>query len=455
MKKFLSIIAMFCLAISIFTFSGCAVSLSAGPKKDDAVTSNGGLVVRKGDYLYFANGYVSNSSLSGKDNNYGVARNGAIYRAKLQNGELMYDVTLDEDENEVKTLKNVELVCPMVAGFEYTNLYIFGNTIYFATPNTEKDKTGKIRFDLTDIYAVGINGGNAKKLVNALNISSKDSFNFSYIDGKVYLTYLNENELFNLKISGSKIENKTKVASSVSSYAINENGDNYVYYTRAVNDDEKSLTGNVLAKANLTTNKETILKRDNNNTYTVKKVANGKIFYTRTNTLTTNAYIYSKNLEDFETNEEKQYTVVAYSSNQYILSVEGYDAGVVVSDNNKLLYLTGTKNLETDITTLYDGDFTVLSIFGTKIYGKDSESNLLRIDVSNKKVDTILTKDVEFNFDMDSKFDYENGYAYYYVKYTGDEKTGYYLNRVYLNAQEKETELVGVVLSEHKKQNKK
>ena len=49
---------------------------------------------------------------------------------------------------------------------------------------------------------------------------------------------------------------------------------------------------------------------------------------------------------------------------------------------------------------------------------------------------------------MAQNFDYENGYIYYYVKYTGDNSNeGYYLNR--LNLKDKTSELVGVRLSKH------
>lgn len=460
MKKFLSIIAMFCLAISIFTFSGCAVTLKTGPNKNDPVSSNGGLVVRKGDYIYFANGFISNSNLSGKDNNYGEARNGAIYRAKLVNGELMYNVKEDKDGNEVKTLKNVELVCPMVAGFEYTNIYIFGDTLYFTTPNTEKDSTGKVRFDLTDVYAVSIKGGKVKRIVNALNLTNIDNIKYSYLNGKVYLTYLNDNKLYNVRINGQKVENKTTIATSVSSFVLPSEESQFVYYTRAIKDDEKTKTGNVLAKTDLKSNKETVIRRDNRYTYAVLKVSADTIFYTKTDNFDSQAktYIYSNDLENFN-EKEKQLTAIEYSSsNQFVFTLAGYDNAVVAykddDTNSKLLLVTGTNDINADITTLYEGKFTVLKINGTKIYGKDSDGNIVRIDIVDKTTDIIVSKDVESKLDINSNFDIENGYVYYNVKYSGDSSDGYYLNRTYLNSANHETELVGVLLSKHIKTTK-
>lgn len=454
MKKFLSIISLCFVMIMIFTFAGCGVTVKGGPAKTDNVTSNGGLAVQKGNYLYFVNGYVSNSNLSGKDNNYGEAKNGAIYRAKLVNGELQYKVTVDEDGNETKELIDVELLVPMIAGFEYTNLYVFGETLYFATPNTEKDSTGKTRFDLTDIYAVSINGGSVKRIVKALNLSSSNDYKFNYLDGKVYLTYLNNNNLYNVRIKGKKVENTTKIASKVSSFAISETNDGseyYVYYSRSFNDNEHGVTGNVLAKTELKTNNEIILCSDNKNTFSVKKVINDKIYYTRTNKEITNSYIYSKNLTDFLNSEEKQYTVVSYSNNQFIFDLgTGYTNGIIVNEKSKLLFLTGISNLENDIITLYDGEFTVLGIYGEFIYGQDADSNLIRVNIQTKNSEVLVSNEVSFSYDMKTNFDYNSGYAYYYVKYTGDNnEEGYYLNRVYLSGENKETEFIGELLSKH------
>ena len=226
-KKLLNLLAIFIVIFSIFTFTGCAVTLKGGPSKTDVVTGNGSMSVRKGDYLYFVNGYVSNNNLTGGDNNYGNARNGAIYRAKLQNGELMYDVTTNEDGDEVKTLKNVELLVPKVAGFEYTSLYIFDSTLYFTSPNTEKDKTGKIRFDLTDIFAVSIKGGKISKLANAVNIDSVNDFGFAKINNRVnqssYCNSKGEEIYYEVKYY-LPVQEKLEMISKIINQSVDDNG---------------------------------------------------------------------------------------------------------------------------------------------------------------------------------------------------------------------------------------
>lgn len=453
-KKLFSLLAICFVIISIFTLSSCGgITLSGGPNKTDLVTGNGSLTVRKGDYLYFVNGYVSNSTLKGSDNKYGNAKNGAIYRAQLENGKLMYDVSEDEDGNEVKTLKNVELLVPKVAGFEYTNLYIYGQTLYFTSPNTEKDDTGKTRFDLTDVFAVSIIGGKPSKIANAINLTSKDNLTINEVNGKVYLNYLSNSTLVCKKISGTSVSRTTIVKGSVSSFAVSNVllEQNYVYYSRAINEDEHAITGNVLAKLNVETGVETILYKDNVNTYSVKSVKNGKVYYTKTNSLITNAYIYSKNIENFVTSDEVQYTSYAYSSTQYVVDLgEGYVNGVLVNEADKLMLITGINNPENDIIVLYTGTFTYLTNLGEFVYGKDTNGNLVRINIQTKQQEILVESSENLYMDMNSNFDIETGYIYYYVSYTGEnEEVGYYLNRTYINQVEKESEFLGEKLSIH------
>ena len=449
--KTLAIILVFILSLSFF---GCGpITVKGGPAKTDAVTSNGGLSVIKGDYLYFVNGYISHDDLKGNQNKYGNVTNGGIYRAKLENGKLMYDISEDKDGNEVKTLKNVELLVPKLAGFEYTSLYIFGDYIYFATPNTEKDQSsGETRFDLTDFYCVKLNGGSIYRLRNAANISSLSNFKFTAIGNFVYLTYLSDGTIYNVKIAGKDVKNTTKIAENVRSFAMyseetsyTENLSEYakfVYYTRDFTDDEKSITGNVLAKASLETNEETVLRRDNFNTYTVQVAKNSKIYYTKTNSDVTNAYLYAREIENFVEATETQLTTVVYSSTVYILDDIGdYPQGVVVSENNYLLQLVGIKDPTTDIIVLSEGSFTIAFVRGAYVYGKDADGNIVRINYQTKTTEILVEADDNI---QTTHFDYNNGYLYYIVKYTNDNGDSYYLNRVFATATEKEPEFVGV-----------
>ena len=121
---------LFMTVLVLGTLTGCnGIKLQDNPATNAPITSNGGLVTQKGDYLYYSNGYVSTDSLENGDNEYNKVNYSAIYRVKTVNSEFEYDVTVDKDENEVKTLKNVELVVPKVVSCENGDFYIFGDYI--------------------------------------------------------------------------------------------------------------------------------------------------------------------------------------------------------------------------------------------------------------------------------------------------------------------------------------
>ena len=77
-KKFLLLVAVLALAVSMF--AGCAGSYTFQPlqgyESAGEVTSNGGSVVQKGDWIYFINGVESNTS----SNTYGNVVKGALMR---------------------------------------------------------------------------------------------------------------------------------------------------------------------------------------------------------------------------------------------------------------------------------------------------------------------------------------------------------------------------------------
>ena len=91
-KKILSIVAAATMLSTAFAFGGCGdyytndTTLS-GVNAADAVSSNGGFVVEKGDYVYFINGVENYTA----DNTFGEAVKGSLMRKKkadVLNGEV-------------------------------------------------------------------------------------------------------------------------------------------------------------------------------------------------------------------------------------------------------------------------------------------------------------------------------------------------------------------------------
>ena len=71
-KRLFSLIMMCFLAISI-CLTGCGKEgLKDNPPTAATVFSNGGMSVIKGDYLYFVNGYIDETTLTKDDNKEGI-----------------------------------------------------------------------------------------------------------------------------------------------------------------------------------------------------------------------------------------------------------------------------------------------------------------------------------------------------------------------------------------------
>ena len=67
MKKFLALILCLCFVACGLIFVGCGneteIVLNGGPAYEDKIYGNGGMVVTKGDYVYFTDSYIKSSSI--------------------------------------------------------------------------------------------------------------------------------------------------------------------------------------------------------------------------------------------------------------------------------------------------------------------------------------------------------------------------------------------------------
>lgn len=107
------------------------------PAWNDAIYGNGGLSVRKGNYVYFVNGYKSiNSSGVSKGATYNV---GSLLLMKLgPNGEVVTDENGLLKDDYYITMSN------QLCGYEVTDLFIYGDYLYFVTPCLENEKGDKV-----------------------------------------------------------------------------------------------------------------------------------------------------------------------------------------------------------------------------------------------------------------------------------------------------------------------
>ncbi len=476
--KFLTRLSTFALILVVcfMALVGCVSNLEM-PETNAPVTGNGGLVVQKGDYLYFVNGYKTTDDMVDGDNR-GGEKYAAIYRVKLgENNTLSY--------NEDGELENCELVIDKICGFEKTALYIFGDYIYYATPNTDKVASGDqtvSNFKLTDFYRAKLDG-TSRTLIYKTNLTSTSTkFAFYKVNGveDVYLSLFDGTKLVFVNCGNKAI---TTVCDSVASVAMPKYdvynaqnnqisvGASYVYYTRSGTDEEDLASGNVLCCAKIGENQEKVLA-SGTYTYSVVSANNDALFLTKKLSYESNAnnyvlpYAYDAqgNIALDAQNGGTQLDSTAHSTIFIATFENGNSTGIITTNSTgKLLYIKLSANGQKTYEILNEEkNLTPLAVSGSFVYAYDGENNLYQINYKavDKSTATTLLVDNSLSteeepiktpyFSATKNFSVCGSYAYYFATYAGDDATGYYLNRVITSHQETyKQELVGVVQDNH------
>ncbi len=227
-KKIISIVAAATLAVSAFALTGCnkkgykGEDLTPGYDSAATVTSNGGFVVEKGNYLYFINGQEAYTA----KNSYGKVVKGALMRlSKTELAKGNYDAA--------------QIVVPSLfaAGDYDAGIYIYGDYVYYATPTTDKNNKGEVKNEYLDFKRARIDGKKAPmdgKDDYFLRLSSNSTkYRFVEVNGGVYCLYQEDGKLKSYNVDEGKTTVLVDGASSF--YFDTENPDNpNVYYTMSV-----------------------------------------------------------------------------------------------------------------------------------------------------------------------------------------------------------------------------
>lgn len=247
----LTLILAFCGLTLMFTGCGEEGAESASGK----VYSNGGTVVRYGDYVYFINGVPDYTDEDGNTNINGEVVKGALYRAKIADnrpdpdtaeskeiaeiGEAEYNKTNDglydvldfdyerrdyiqlgqytigsetesatyvDDQGRVRQniiptndkasayYISVEPVVNMKIGTSGYDggFWIYDGIIYFASPDTDRDSDGNVQYERASFYSYNISNGSLNKLYTTTEANSAIPYGFYKQGDSVYLvTYEN------------------------------------------------------------------------------------------------------------------------------------------------------------------------------------------------------------------------------------------------------------------------
>ncbi len=412
MKKFLPLILVLCLVVCGGIFAGCGnkeIVLEGGPAYEDNVYGNGGFVVTKGDYVYFTDAYVKSSSLGSKiSNELGAVTETGLYRARKT------VETVDGTERPILT--DIQLMVSKVVGFENSGLYIFKDKIYFATPTTDKDKTGT-RYDLLTFYSCNLDGSNLKKLHQTTSFSG-GKFSMTMIDGNVYLLIYTGSEIVRVSENGEVLTIAEKVTGAIlpSRETIVSNDENpkpsecFVYYTVNKESDGPIDLGNILYKAEISTGKTTELLNKDRIKVTVKDLNSGRLFYVRNELVgLTSVYGYYSNTleENFEAGETKQLS--ESSLDVFVLGeYEGNNLGLAYVNPNKSLII---RNIDSELND-ENVDSSVNKILFSRngyLYYAKSDA-VYRKSITNKeekeqKLSGALTIKTDY-FDVDDEYLY-------------------------------------------------
>ncbi len=232
MKNFTKILICLILCAFAFGLSACGTKSLIHPDLDAEVYSNGGLAVKKGNYLYFVNGYMSANDMTVRDASY---TNGGIYVVKLDS-----DGNPTFSENGELDSNNYAAVSKKLSGFEATDLHIFGNYLYFTSPCQENQNKTWAK-GLVLFYRVELQTGKTTKIYQTSSsiLSEEDSKKPEYAyyyDGTT--TYLLVYEKADSQLVVINTSNKSKTTiDNVNNTVMPKNGSSQILYVKNADDD--------------------------------------------------------------------------------------------------------------------------------------------------------------------------------------------------------------------------
>lgn len=227
-KKILAVCSVATLCVSAFAMSACDYRQDSmgGPASSDAVSSQGGWVVEKGDYVYFINGKaIEKSDDSGNtvyDNEFGDAVKGALCRitkAQLNAGDY----------------GTAKVIVPLiVAGQNYnTGIFIYGDYVYYATPSTATNLQGVMESSTIEFKRSKLDGSETMKDYFFRSTVNTADYRYVEVGGKVYCMHLADGNLYSYSVADKK---DTLLVKGIGDYRFNaaDASDPYVYYTMGV-----------------------------------------------------------------------------------------------------------------------------------------------------------------------------------------------------------------------------
>lgn len=340
MKKFCKV--FFAVVLCVFTMFGLVAcnepELSATTNETTLVESNGGSVVQYNGYLYFINGTKTND---GTGNQTGKVVQSAIYKAKC-----------DEDGNVVLnndgSIAEISQVVSSLVGFSNGSLHIFGNYLYYTTPNNGKNNKGEVLYYQTCFYRYDLTTGASQRIYTTVQNSTSEEIQFTYykVGEKLYLLVYEQSQSTITSVEIGNNLNKKVLVDDAQSVVFGENfgevknqsnnsvGEKYIYFTRAALETGTVRTGVRVYKILPDGTGEDLLSEGES--VSLLAVRSDKLLYS----LNTNIYVQSISDGD-DTLNFTQNQIISLTSYENVIFVEEDDGGIslVVYETNNIRFV--------------------------------------------------------------------------------------------------------------------
>ena len=296
----LLVAVLMCVAVFLSACSDKPFTPNFTAPTGGQVTSNGGIAVKYGDYIYYVNGYQSDASA---DNSYintnDDPRVGSVVRIKAEDIAGILAIN-DEDLSNSEKLEaiadavreKVQVVVPKIYYSANTTtaglngIYIFNDRLFMLTPNDQLTAGGNSQTDQSVLMSFDLNGANP---VRHFTFTGNNAQVWLYQngDGVVMATYLLKDELHVLKLGAAEKDTvDTLIAddedeAKVSSVNFDLTSESVFFLDN---------NGSICRLACGATEKEVIVNNatgededDSTFAYSISNVSNGFVYFTRTN----------------------------------------------------------------------------------------------------------------------------------------------------------------------------
>ena len=388
--KFIAVALLLCICIVTFVACNSYKWDSIGGGEPNAPTiSNGGYVIQQGNYVYFINGYDGEGT---EKNEWGTPLKQSIMRA-----ELKADGNVNNETSKV--------VVPKIIYNKSTNggFAIYGEWIYYATPNNEKNKGGTASTTHTDFMRTKIDGSITQKIQT---INSRET---EYIFYPTRILYFKDNKINYIDFSAMKTDKEIDnakgattgvLAENVSSYVWKYNQNyqgkasicDYIFYTQTLSGDNSYENYNLTFAVKYDgSNKKTII---DNKSYLTDKQKENYVDYP------SKVFKVSLKAVEFENNK-----AVLYYSKSNTINSKDSDVGLycnVFDSKNGIGALLGESIIEKNLSTKVPTEIYPLG-YENGCIGLNSEFYLYNGNAEPKQVVAANNKILKV----------ENDYIYY------------------------------------------